>query len=613
MSPDYSITSTRKAFKPTIPIAEAEKWGTIGRAFMIIIVSLFVYASGMSGAFLFDDITNIVESEVVKGPIVSSFQSTRPLTLASFCINYHLTGMSVFGFHSFNNAVHAIASVVFYLVLVVTFSKRHFGNFNIHWAAFAIALVWSVHPLNTQAVTYIVQRAESLTGLFFFTFLFCLAKSDGSSKPAVWLSAAFVALCLGLGCKQVMLMVMPVGLLYDRVFLSGSFTTTFKARRSFWLINFALVVIGALYVLPNVTGSVGGVGFRLTNVNFVEYLTTQPKVILYYARLLVFPSPLILDYGWSPERRTAVLVATTVVCFVIAVLSTINLHKNSHWGFWPLAALLVLAPTSSVIPLIDLIVEHRMYTPAAFIIAMLGILAIQLSEHALGKHSTTTLIVGCSTVVVILATLTWQRNYAYRTPLAMWEDVVNKAPNNWRGYFNLGCELEKVSPERSFGMYEKAIELNPNFAGSLSNLAHLQLQQGRTMESIANLRRAIELDDKFADAYINLGLAMKASGDETAAFNLFRHALQIDPKSSKGHYNLGTLFAKINTELAVKHLRTAIQLDPDFSQSHNNLAAIIEEQDPQGAVFHYREAIRVDATNAQAKRNLESLLSKSAH
>lgn len=588
-------------------LAATQRWHAWFHVFVIVVAGLAAYSSGMSGVFLFDDLPSIVDSQLVKGPIFSSFQSTRPLTLATFCVNYNLAGMSTFGFHCFNVAVHVAAAVMLYWLLLMTFSTRNFEKLNARWLAFGAATIWCVHPLNTQSVTYIVQRAESMTGLFFFSFLYFLAKSDGSKRERLWLGGAFVALALGLGCKQVMLMALPVGLLYDKVFLSGSLQNTFKARGWFWCTNLSMVAIAALVVAPNVLGSAGGVGFDLANINFIEYLTTQPKVILYYLRLVVFPSPLILDYGWRPETRLVVLASTTALCVAIVVISGFAVRNNSHWGFWPLGALLVLAPTSSVIPLVDLLVEHRMYIPGAFVIAMLSLAATRVLSTLSGESSEKLSLMALSVIGLILAVVTWQRNQVYRSSITMWENVVQHAPQNWRGYFNLGCELEDIDPSRSYQMYEKSIELNPRFAASLSNLGLLQLKQGKTVESIENISRALALDDKFVDAYLNLGLALKARGDEASALKLFTRALELAPNSSKGHYNLGTLYARSNVELAVKHLRMAIQLDPDFSQSHNNLAALIEEQDPHRAMFHYREAIRVDPKNDQAKRNLETL------
>ena len=157
-----------------------DRWRMLS-ATILFAIGMSIYSNSLRGVFLFDDIPNIVKSEVVKGPFLSSFQTSRPFTLASFCLNYHLGGMSPAGFHLFNNAVHSAATVSLYGLLVVVFSKTSLGLQKSDLLAFIAALIWCVHPLNTQAVTYVVQRAESMMGLCFFTFLFCIAKSATST------------------------------------------------------------------------------------------------------------------------------------------------------------------------------------------------------------------------------------------------------------------------------------------------------------------------------------------------------------------------------------------------------------------------------------------------
>jgi hypothetical protein len=425
---------------------------------LIVLVGVAAYANSVQGAMVLDDYSSIVQNPRVHHlwPIWHLLtDTTRPLVQLSFGINYALGGLQVLGYHLVNLAIHVCAALLLYGLIRRTAQSTGL--------ALSVALLWMVHPLQTESVTYLVQRAESMTGLWYLLTLYALARG--------WCAVSVLACFAGMATKPVMMTAPLMAWLYDRVFLAGSWRAAWRMRRSYYLgLAGALVFCGVLLVTARHEYS-WAAGFSLPQRSIGDYALTQPGVILHYLRLVVWPHPLVLDYAWP--------VATTWIKVLppLAVLAMLGWLVWRAWraqpaiGFLGMAAALLLLPTSSIIPITDLAQEHRMYLPLAplLMLAVLGLRRLRIA----------TLVVALA--VPLCMVMTVQRNHDYRSELAIWEDTAHKRPQNWRAHNNLGVALaQQGRREEAFAHFSEALRLNPSDPDAFHNFTRLLPRQDDT-------------------------------------------------------------------------------------------------------------------------------------
>ena len=289
-------------------------WAAV--AFLVVAVSA-TYANSFHGPFVFDDIPSIVENQsirqlgsarVLAAPPDAITTTGRPVVNLSLAINYAIGGLAVEGYHVVNLAIHILAALaLFGLVrrtLLLPKLSAQFGG-TATGLALAAALLWAVHPLQTESVTYIVQRAEATVGLFYFLTIYCLLRGATTTRGRTWYAAALATCTLGMASKEVMVTAPLVAVIYDRIFIAGSFKETLRRRRSLWLALASTWVLLTL-LLYSSHNRAGSAGFGL-GITVWEYARTQFGCIVHYLRLVFWPSPLVLDYGSA--------VASTVAAF----------------------------------------------------------------------------------------------------------------------------------------------------------------------------------------------------------------------------------------------------------------------------------------------------------
>ena len=274
-------------------------------ALLLIAAGSIAYANSLSVPFLFDDKTNILENARFQQlwPLEDVLRdTTRPVTDLSFAINYALGGPSVRGYHVVNLAVHLLAALVLFGLVFRTlrrFDSRPEHGQRARWQAFAVALLWLLHPLQTESVTYIVQRAEALMGLCFLLTLYCVARGAESPHGKGGYLLAVIACALGMWSKPVMVAAPLVALLYDRAFLARSWREVWRER---WALHAGLAATWLLLVVApsghETYETTAGFGVKLFSSG--SYMLTQLGVIAHYLRLAVWPAGLVFDYSWLP-------------------------------------------------------------------------------------------------------------------------------------------------------------------------------------------------------------------------------------------------------------------------------------------------------------------------
>ncbi len=558
---------------------------------LLVAATLAAYWNSTSGVFLLDDKPNIVNNLSIRElfPISKHLLqgNLRRLPNLSFALNYHLGGLSPTGYHWFNIAVHALAGCFLFLLLRTLFRSHAFSESFAHNSsrlAFCVALLWAVHPLNTQAVSYIVQRSESMMGLALFAFLLLVAVSASSSRPAFWLLAAFFVFCLGLLCKEVMVMSLPMAILMDRAFLSNSWRDALARRGWFWGMCVLPLGVALVVIVPTMLDADAAVGFELKSVTPLQYASTQPAVILHYLRLVIWPSPLVFDYGWLPEDRMWVVLSTATVLFLSVACLAWFFRSRAQWAFWGISALLALAPTSSVMPLQDIAVEHRMYVSTAFVLVPLVALVFWLSTSVF-KDNPTTMATGiCAAIAFGFGWMTVDRNIAYHSPITMWQDVISKTTGldrdnllAARAYSNLGEAYGDLELwDESVESLEEALKQGGFGSRVHGNLARAYVATNQPEKAAAHVLEALKFDPESARLRQQAGLVAAMVEDYAEAERQFRAARQLDARDPVLMVNLAqTLVAQRKTDEAAELLRSAIETDDSLAEARDRLIRLL--------------------------------------
>jgi hypothetical protein len=449
------------------------RWSTFGAGGIIVLAALAAYHNSFSGPFILDDQIAVTDNQTIRhfwsalSPPLAATTGGRPLLNLTFALNYALGGMKVEGYHAFNLIVHILAGLILFGVVRQALASRLAARrsqisdlrsemLEPTWLALAIAAIWVVHPLQTETVTYVSQRAESLMGLFYLLTLYCFVRGTerrrqdsgaryqvsedpktGSQLSALnsglWGSASILACLLGVMCKEIIITAPVMVFLYDRTFVARSFREAWRQRWRYYL-GLAGTWLPLVYLMAGLHQR--HVGFD-QGVAWWSYALTSCRSVVLYLKLALWPHPLVLYYGTDLiQHPTGALPYALILAALLAGV-VIALRYRPAIGFAGAWFFVILAPTSSVIPVaLQPMGEHRMYLPLAAVIglAVLGLYAW------MGRRS----LIVFAAAAVGLGWLTVQRNKDYRSELAIWNDTVAKRPENARARSNLGTLLQDL-------------------------------------------------------------------------------------------------------------------------------------------------------------------------
>jgi tetratricopeptide (TPR) repeat protein len=550
----------------------------------IIAGALAAYRNVYSVPLLYDDNEAILNNLTIRRlgsafwPPSRAAVFGRPVLNLSLAMNYAISGTAVWSYHAVNLAIHILAGLTLFGIVRRTIVNRA-GSSPLP-IAFSVALIWTLHPLQTEAVTYIVQRAESLMALFYLLTLYCFirgARAEGRQQ-FLWFSLSAGSCLLGMGTKEVMASAPLIVLLYDRTFLSGSFR---EALRRHWrpFAAMAATWLALAYLVLSAYGR-GVAHDSVAAIAWWRYALTQLQAVPHYLWLCIWPHPLIFDYGTSlaPVSLRILPFALIVICLAAATLWA--LFKRPSIGFLGASFFVILAPTSSIVPVAgETMADYRMYLPLIPVLVLIVLEVFRWLGHAA--------LPACIAVAAVLGLATECRNRDYASEQAIWADVVDKLPENWRAQGNLGNALSKV-PGRlpdAIVHYEAALKINPDFANAHNNLGlALANFPDRLPDAIAHYEAALKINPKYPEAHNNLGAAYaNIPGHISDAIAQFEAALRINPDYPDAHNNLGAVIANIPGRLpdAISQFRAALRDDPDFAQAHLNLGTALLQTDSQ--------------------------------
>ena len=454
---------------------------------------------------------------------------------------------NLWGYHAFNLLVHIAAALTLFGIVrrtLLSDSLRDRYGTQSTGFALAISLLWVVHPLTTASVTYVIQRVESMMGLFYLLTLYCAIRAW--NKNPWWGGASVLACGLGMATKEAMVSAPLAVFLWDRLFVRSSAVgqnplrwRLYAGLASSWIV---LAILVAGDHRPHAAG------FNFEHWPWWRYLITQAGVILHYVRLVFVPWPLVLDYDWSPASLSAAIVPVIVVTTLAAITGWALLRRRPL-AFPAAVFFLVLAPTSSVLPIVtEVAAEHRMYLPLACVIALVIFTASAALNRAVTPRLARPVIVLAAAAA--LCGITLVRNRDYQSGERIWYDTVQKRPANAR---------------------------------ARANYATILLAEGRVAEAEQHLRQAVAADPRRAEAQMGLGVALAAQRRFDEGLPHLRTAFELAPDNAEVNRNLGEAYAAQGSLAeAVRHYDAALRVRPDDMMLLNRVGWILATTTTEG-------------------------------
>lgn len=603
--------------------------------------------NSLNAAFIFDDEPTLIrmdEASDTGDPWPFILGGRRAALNATLWLNYLierrspddvLNDRNPAGYHAINLLVHVLAGLALFGVVRRTLlspSLRERFEASAPWMAFGVALIWVVHPLNTQGVTYIVQRGESMMGMCYLATVYCAIRSLKKPGHSFWLVGAMLCCLGGMTSKEVMITAPLMVMLYDRVFTRWSLKEQFAQR---WLLYVLLMGAWGWFGIAGfdeLMAEKRSAGFRYEGLNSWQYLLTQALVILKYLKLCALPWPLVLDYMQpaqhtrfeldQPWARSFVEVATPVAVMGLMLAMTVwGLWRRHGFGFLGAWFFGVLALTSSILPIADLMVEHRMYLALPAVVTLVVVLA----QMAIGVIADTAMrrriaVVLLAVVVVTFGTLTIRRNGEYHSDIEIWRTVTVRRPTNPRGWHNLGSSYDKVAAatndqkwkqilsDNALQCWEQVLLLRPRFAAAHAGIGKIWFARGNYEIARERMRSAIEIDPDDPTIHYDFGngLLEMPDPDLDGAAELYERALALKPEYPKALNNLGIVRRKQERiKEAMEHFEKTLRVDPTFTDAILNIgqAHLIQGDAPQ-AVERFQEVLRIDPAHVAAWFNL---------
>ena len=426
-----------------------------------------------------------------------------------------------------------------------------------------MTLLWEVHPILTEVVTYTSTRTEGMLGLFFLLAFYCFVRGFESLHPGRWRAACVAACVMGMGCKEVMATAPILIYLFDALLVSDSFAAPLRNRRRFYVaLQLTLPIVPILIWAQADFAAKTGQGFLLTTP--WHYALTQCGMIVHYLRLAVWPDPLTIDYAdWPLATSVRDVWPAALVVLPLLCLTTWGVLRRKRVAFLGAWVFLILAPTSSFVPLrLEIGAERRMYLPLIALVLLVVLGAVRLANAcgtSVVRNGLSLLLAG---LVAVLALATRWRNVDYSTAVMIFSDTVAKRPNNTRAAGMLADALFASGDLREARQaYDRAVRLKPwdgNFQNMLGNLL---IGEGDVDGAVSHLQQAVVLAPNNAAFHTSLGYALARKGDPDAAMRQYRSALNIDPKQVDALvYIADILTARGDTAEAMLHLQAAMRL-----------------------------------------------------
>jgi len=652
-------------------IAGRSIWPPTWAAAALLAMAIFaVYGPAINAPFIFDDNSAVIDNKSIVSlwPLIGTAEhpgplnpprdlptASRPVVNLSFAINYYFGKLNPAGYHAVNVVLHCVSAPLLLAIVRRTLRLPYFGDRferSADWLALAVAMLWALHPLQTEAVIYATQRTELMMALFYLATLYCslrywsllplpagerrvgpnspargeatLEQDEHSQKRrrAFWLTLAIVACAAGMASKEVMVSAPLIVFLFDRAFVSGSLLA---ALRRSWPLYAGLAATWLVLLALNWNQPRGETaGFHL-GMPLSIWWFTQAKVLLMYLKLAVWPWPLILHYQLPYEFNfsTAWIYVLPVAALVLGTL--VLLWRNHPVGFLGTWLLAILSPTL-VVPIIsEMAAERRMYLPLAALVVAAVVGGYQLAQriggraadksHAGASANRPLVAIASATILVTLTfgVVSAKRLEMYHDEFKLWADVVRHEPENHVAHQNLGLFLHKAGKtEEAIEHYREAVRLSPDSAQAHYSLGLLLINKGAFAEAVEDFQEAVRYLPNDAGVRNNLAVALFNLGRNDEAIAQFRETLKLDPNRWVARINLGLALQKAGQyQEALNCFDQTLKANPKEFDIYNEVAntyALMNQREKAIATLeHARELARAAGDNQMVERFTDRL------
>ncbi len=603
-------------------------------------LTLLAYANTWRHSFHFDDIPSILEKPWIRGldkipDFIFSFWQ-RPLVILSFNLNYALSEFEVWSYHAFNIAMHIVA--VFLLYRLAQLIQRFLVEPLPSGFPFLAACLFALHPLNTQSVTYISSRSSVMATVFYLSamlFYFSRKKDSESANmtrldrvlimglffifgPVLGAVLFFILgtalgaglfFILGMLSKQIVVTLPASMVLFHYFIVSRSGPGEWLRKNYRWLTGGALAILLAIVYKARWGG--GLVTATENDATPWSYFLIQTQVIpLEYFRKMLLPLNLSLDSdmvavaeGFSAKLLPGMLILALYIVLCGWLVLRKSKALSALCGFSLLWILVTLTPTSSVIPLLDVMVEHRTYLPMiGFCLLASALITCAASKlktsSATGKRIADVAVAcGVAALLLLLTAGTVLRNEVWKDEVTLWTDVKQKYPNHLRAINNLGSAYDKKGDyENAIKELKSALALNPNYVQALSNLGNIYGKQRKFQESIPIFEKVIQLDPSYAPAHYNLAKARDLTSNKQAAAESYRLAIKHNPYFEEAYFNLGFILLDLGQpDEAIKNFKAFLEMQPFNAKAYFGLGnAYMLKNDVEAAIAAYQQSASAD-------------------
>ena len=604
--------------------------GIFLRLLFIALLGLVVYSNTFDASWHLDDYSSILGNHKIKN-LSKSFQDIIPnprgICDFTFAVNYYFSGPNVFGFHLINLIIHIISAFMVYFIIRLTLII-HKGEDSDSLAGqlenlpLAGALIFAAHPIQTQAVTYIVQRYASLATMFYLMSLifFIKARLNLLRNNCKFLSiqhfpyyfCSFVCAILAMRTKEIAATIPFILLLYDFFFLKKSqkkLKDTLFYIIPFFILVLVIVALRVYFVSPGFTELGDSIDRGLkdpsASITRVEYATTSINVIITYIRLLFLPMnqnifqiyPISTSL-FSNYTYLSLFIHLAIIVFAVVIFKTSRLISFGIFWFY-----ITLSVESSIFLIGNVIFEHRLYLPSlGFVFSIVGLALLKVKW---GKISYIFFLI----IITMFFIETFNRNLVWKDDFTLWNDCLSKSKNNHSpiAYLSLGnFYLDKKSYDASIAKYRRALEIDPYYAPAHNNLGYAYGLKGLLNMAAKEYIKALDIRPGYPAAHNNLGIVYQNQGKLTEAVREFKIALKLNPIYAKAYNNLGNLYCtQERLEEAIKHIQLALAIDPDLPEAHNNLGNAYYSQGMfKYAYMEYMRTLKLKPYLAETHNNL---------
>ena len=610
---------------------------------VLTILVCLAYGNTLQHSFHFDDIPSILEKPWIRGldkiPDFIFSYSQRPLVILSFNINYAISGFKEWSYHFFNITFHFLVVFLVYRLgklIVSHISQKTSSVVNTSdQIPLLSAAIFAIHPLNTQAVTYISSRSSIMATMFYLIAIILFSKGLYKTKEKeiktnyAFVMSAVIFFGIGFLCKLIIISLPAILFAYHYYFISDQNIKTWVKRQGKLILG-----VGGLLVLIFLYKKIYGGGLlraSIVDVTAWDYFRTQIGVIPFeYFRKMMFPFNLTIDPGfqvvqhWRSPTAIGGIIILGIFFIVWVKLSEVKKQSKKYGpeAFGLIWILITLSPTSSFIPLLDMAAEHRTYLPlVGFSIAMASILirlknfiqkSMEVDKLNMWNYKKMLRV----PVILILLTLasfligTRERNKVWKDEVSLWADAKQKAPLLIRPYNNLGEAYDKLGNyDLAIIEFEAALRLNPNYFFALSNLGNVYGKKKEYAQAISYIKQALQQKPDYAPGHYNLAKALHMTGNPEKAMLSYRSAIKHNPYFEEAFFNLGFLALEQKQFIeAVNNFKSFLEMQPRHPKAHFGLGTSYAMMGKLGrAKQYYENAIAYDPEFLSPYINLANL------